>query len=210
MTLRLADAETRADLATYVARVRRLDEGGAMRLQASGRTLAAWAGVLSGRGLSAEGTALGLRVMALGEDADEDAVVPVAALGDRLAHAGSGTELDVPPTRVMVSWAAVSPPRSGWEQIGEVATGVLKDVAEQGISEIAAGAPEGSGAAAVESLRHRVWGRGFPAPGGADGLPAGAAFAAYALGFVVGDHAQVYAAGRWHRLSTPVGHVLVR
>lgn len=206
MTLHLLDEETRADLTTYVARARRIDDG-AVRLQATGRALAAWVGVLAGRGLAGDGTVIGLRVLPLAEAGDEDAVVPLSAVADRLARS---RDLEMPPTRMRAAWAAISAPRGGWQLIGEISVETLRTVAAEGISQISAGAPEGSGAAAVESLRHRIWGRGMSAPGGADGLPAGVAFAAEALGFLVGDSAAVHAAGRWHRVSTPAGHVLVR
>ena len=42
-------------------------------------------------------------------------------------------------------------------------------------------------------------------------IPAGAAFAAYSLGFLApGDRVLVYRQGNWLRLSTDRGHVLVR
>ena len=59
--LRLADTDTRADLATYVARARSLDADGGVRLQATGTALAVWVGVLRGRGLMNDGTVVGLR-----------------------------------------------------------------------------------------------------------------------------------------------------
>lgn len=208
--LRLADDDTRADLATYVSRARRLEEDGAIRLQASGIALATWVGVLRGRGVAGEGTTLGLRVLPLAEPADLDVVVPLASVADRMAKPDPQARLDVPPQRVVTSWAAISPPRSGWQKVGEVPVDSLHQIAQDGIAEIAAGAPAGSGAAAVESLRQQVWARGNPMPGAADGLPAGVAFAAYVLGFLAGDSAQLYAAARWHRLTTPAGHVLVR
>ena len=111
---------------------------------------------------------------------------------------------------VRAGWAAMSPPRAGWSPVGEVEVATLKKVAAEGISEVAQGAPEGSGAAAVDALRQRVWGRAVPLAGGADGLPAGVAFAGHVLGFLAGDTAQVFTAARWYRLSTPLGHVLVR
>lgn len=211
MILHLADAETHSDLETYVGRARQLDADGAIRLQAVGGVLAAWVGVLRGQGLTGEGTTLGLRALPLAEPAQLDVVVPLAGLADRFARAADGdTELPVPPTEVRAGWASVSPPQGGWQPIGEVPVQVLKDTAAEGISEITAGAPEGSGAHAVDALRRRVWARSIATTGGLDGLPAAVAFASYTLGFLVGDTARVYAAGRWHRLSTPAGHVLVR
>lgn len=211
MILQLADAETRADLVTYVGRARQLDADGAVRLQAVGGVLAVWVGVLNGQGLTGEGTTLGLRALPLAGPAQLDVVVPLAGLADRFARAGTAdSEVPVPPTEVRAGWASVSPPQGGWQPVGEISVQSLKDTAAAGIAEIAAGAPEGSGAHAVDALRRRVWGRAIASAGGIDGLPAAVAFASYTLGFLVGDTAQVYAAGRWHRLTTPVGHVLVR
>lgn len=210
--LRLADADTVADLTTYLARARTLEDDGAVRLQAHGRSLAVWVGVLKGRGLSNQGTVLGLRVVGLAEPADLDEVVPLSAVTDRLARMRDADALDlpVPPMTRHTSWAAISPPRSGWSPVGDLPIERLREVAQDGIAEIAQGAPEGSGAAAVESLRQQVWGRALLADGGADGLPAGVGFGAYALGFLVGETAQVFGAGRWFRVTTPAGHALVR
>lgn len=207
--LQLADADTHADLSTFCARARALDADGAMRLQASGPTLAIWVGVQSANDLSGRGTTLGLRVIALAEPAEVDTVVPTAAVGDRLARAQNDLRLDVPPQQVRAPWASVSPPRSGWTPAGSVAVTALLEAANDGIAEVAQGAPTGSGSAAVQDLRRRVWGR--PLPGERpETLPASVAFAAYTLGFLVGDTAQVFTSGRWHRVSTPAGHVLCR
>ena len=62
----LEDAQGYADLRTFVARARQLDEDGAVRLQADGAVLAAYVGVLPGRGLMGDGAVVGLRTMRLG------------------------------------------------------------------------------------------------------------------------------------------------
>ena len=59
---------------------------------------------------------------------------------------------------------------------------------------------------AVAALRQRVWERDTPTT---PPIPSGAAFAAYTLGFLNQDRARVFAHGRWTRLSTETGHVLV-
>ena len=172
----LDDAQGYADLRTFVARARQLDEDGAVRFQADGTVLAAYVGVLPGRGLMGDGAVVGLRTMRLGRPTTLDATVALAAVGDRLAR-DTSAGLELPPVTVQTAWAAMTPPR-------------------------------GSGGQAVTDLRHRVWGRltdTMPP------VPAGAAFAAYALGFL--DPAlrcDVVAHGRWTRLSSPRGHVLVR
>ena len=214
MTIRLADPEVRADLTTYVRRAMKLDADGAIRLQATGSTLAAWVGVRKGRGLLGEGTVIGLRAMPLApgsEDADE--VVELRAVADRLARMDfhDSLELEMPPVTVRTSWAALTPPRSGWSRLGSIETDLLNRVATEGIAEVAQGSPVGSGAAAVETLQQRVWGRPIAeTEPQVDGLPAGAALGVLALGFAVGEAADVFATARWHRVSTPAGHVLVR
>ena len=204
--LRFADTDALEDLGIYVDRARSLDAEGAIRLQSHGLALTAYVGVLPGQGLMTTGAIIGLRVMALAEPADVDTTVSLASVSDRLAR-GRASTLSIPPTTVRVGWAAMAPPRSGWEPVGEVSVDDLKTVATQGIAEIAEGSPEGSGAHAVAALRQRVWGRDSRTT---PPIPAGAAFAAYALGFLTQDTARVFAHGRWTRLSTGAGHVLTR
>ncbi len=206
----LDDAQGYADLRTFVARARQLDEDGAVRLQADGTVLAAYVGVLPGRGLMGDGVVVGLRTMRLGRPTTVDATVSLASVGDRLAR-DTSAGLELPPVTLQTAWAAMTPPRAGWEPVGSVDAEALVGAARAGIAEVAQGAPAGSGGQAVTDLRQRVWGRltdTMPP------VPAGAAFAAYALGFVdradPGLRCDVVAHGRWTRLSSPRGHVLVR
>jgi hypothetical protein len=206
----LEDEQGYADLRTFVTRARSLDDEGAVRLQADGTVLAAYVGVLPGRGLLGDGAVLGLRTMRLARVAAVDATVPLAAVSDRLAR-DTGAGLEVPPMTVQSAWAAMTPPRAGWEPVGSLEGGTLVAAARAGIAEVAEGAPAGSGGQAVADLRHRVWGRLTDT---VPPVPAGAAFAAYALGFVdpadPAGRCEVVAHGRWTRVSSPRGHVLVR
>ena len=203
----LADRESLLDLARFAARARALDADGAIRLQAVGGVLAAWVGVLPGHGLMGDGTVLGLRTVALAEPLELDTVVPVGSIGDRVARVTSA-ELPVPPTTLSPQWAALSPPRSGWEPAGQVPTDVLARAARAGIEEIAQGAPTGAGALAVADLRAQVWGRALEE---APAASAGAGFAAYALGLLDPDGTATLArSGRWTRLTTRGGFVLSR
>lgn len=210
-TLVFEDAQGYADFATFVARARSLDEDGAMRLQADGDVLAAYVGVLPGRGLLGEGAVVGLRVARLAAPVRLDTTVALASLTDRLARRPDGVEptaLDVPVAAVQVAWAALTPPRSGWEPVGDLDAGAVEAAARAGIAEVATGAPAGSGAHAVADLRQRVWGRLTDTQ---PPVPAGATLAAYRLGFL--DPAvpcRVSAHGRWTRLSSPRGYALVR
>ena len=210
-TLHVADPLSLTDLATFVSRARRLDPDGAARLSAHRQVLAVYVSPVHGAGAP---DVLGLRTFALAEPSDADVVVPLAALADRLARPSSRTDLPLPPAPATgVSWAGVAPPRQDWAPRGHVDTVVLRDAARAGVAEVAAGAPDVAGAPAVARLRAAVWGRPLPvgpdlAPG--TDVPAGAAFAADGLGFLDEGMVPVLAAGRWHRLSTPRGHVLTR
>ncbi|WP_010148900.1 hypothetical protein [Serinicoccus profundi] len=217
--LRFTDGETLADLATYVRRATRLDADGAIRLQAVGAVLAAWVCVLPGSGLMRSGLTLGLRTMRLVEGhSPVDATVALAALGDRFARraaTGDATaQLPVPPQEVTAPWAGFTAPRGEWEPAGTVLVTDLVQAARAGIEEVAVGAPEGSGSAAVGALRSRVWGRTV----GQSQVPAAAGLAVHTLGFAGPDRpggaegavATVHRSGPWLRVSTAAGHVLVR
>ena len=222
-SLRLTDPESRSDLGRFAARARAVDDEGAIRLQASGAVLAAWVGVLPGSGILAEGTVLGLRTFALAEPADLDVLVPLGAVTDRTSR-DTGSDLQVPPTRAVASWAAVTPPRGPWEPAGTLPGDLLAAVAREGLAEVTDAVRERGAAAGL--VRDRVWARDVREAAGphpdlldADavlvdvgaGVRAGAAFAAYALGFLApGAEVQVFRSNRWTRLTAPGGHVLVR
>ena len=203
----LDDADGYADLRTFVTRARSLDEEGSVRLQADGTVLAAYVGVLPGRGLMGDGAVVGLRTMRLAAAVTVDTTVPLSALADRLAR-DTADGLELPPVLVPTAWAALTPPRGGWEPVGSLDSAALVEVARAGIAEVAQGAPAGSGGQAVTDLRQRVWGRLTET---VPPVPAGAAFAAYVLGFLGSSgRCDVVAHGRWTRLSSARGHVLVR
>jgi hypothetical protein len=83
----------------------------------------------------------------------------------------------------------------------------LKSVANAGIAEVAGIVPDQPGALIVNNARAAVWGRQIP---GLDGVPAGAAFAALALGFLGDGEHRLFRNGRWFRLSGSRGHILAR
>lgn len=206
----LDDAGTVADLRTFVSRARTADDG-AIRLQGAGHVLAAYVCVMRGK-LLGEGTPtiLGLRTMALDSPSDLDVTVSLSSVADRLARMGeSDTRLRVPPMTVRESWTGISAPRGAWSEIGAVTTDALIDVAKVGVQEIGQIIPVNPGALLVNNVRASVWGR--PMEGAPGALPGGAAFAAYALGFLIpGETATVYSSHKWLRLSTGRGHILVK
>jgi hypothetical protein len=92
--------------------------------------------------------------------------------------------------------------------VGAVPADELNSVARQGITQIAEGAPSSAGGHAVTALRRRVWSQPTTT---VPPVPAGGAFAAYVLGFSrPGSEVTVWTHGRWTRLSTDAGHVLIR
>lgn len=206
--LRLADEQVTADLRTYVSLARAVDDGG-LRLQASGAVLAAYVCVMQPKMLGESmPTILGLRTMNLAEPAELDTTVPLAAVADRLARMGqTETNLQIPPMTVSHSWSGVTPDRAGWTHRGTVQGQQLIDTAKAGVREVAEIVPVNPGALIVNNARGAVWGRLIDNTQ----VPAGAAFAAYALGFLVPEgHVEVYEHHRWSRLSSERGHVLVR
>lgn len=205
-----ADRASLSDLQSYLTLARQADPEAAVRLHALGPVLAAYVGMLPGRGLSGAGTVLGLRTFALADPVESDNAVPVGAILDRLAwvlgHPENDPVIPVPPASVFVQWAAITPPRAGWVHAADVSSEDLLTVARTGIAQLGAA---GTGLAAqVDALRARVWGEAMPAAGGA---PGGMAFAAYGLRFLVENgSASVHRSGPWWRLSTSAGHVLAR
>jgi hypothetical protein len=195
------------DLGTYLARASRVNPDGAVRLQVLGTLLVATVAVIEGSGLMGDGTVLGMRVVRIGPSDALDATVSYASVSDRLARE-DGAVLSVPPSTVRAPWSGLTPPRDGWEPVGQLDGDVVDSIARQGISQVAQGAPKTAGAHAVDALRRRIWGAM------SDTVPpvaAGLAFGAHVLAFTsAGEPASIAAHGRWTRLTTARGHVLVR
>ncbi|BBE22988.1 hypothetical protein MN0502_18710 [Arthrobacter sp. MN05-02] len=212
--LRFADPQTVADFRTFTARARANDDGG-MRLVAAGPVLAAYVCTLRPTVLGEPvPTVLGLRTMALAADSDGatavDVTVSLGSVLDRLARMGdTDVEFTVPTVTTTENWAGILPPRSGWQHAGTVGCDALDQAAKDGIGEVARSLPDRAGAPLVSSARTAVWGRALAGVTGA--IPAGAAFGAFSLGFLEpGGEATMHTNGRWSRLSTRRGHILVR
>ncbi|WP_350349718.1 hypothetical protein ABIQ69_07385 [Agromyces sp. G08B096] len=212
----LADSLSLGDLHTYLQRAGRVEDG-SVRLIAGSGILAVYTAILYPRGILDESpTVLGLRTFGLVDTEDFDAVVPMRSLVERIVRArgelGEDDEsrpvsMSRPPEVNTVTWAGISPPRGGWRPIGETDAPTLEAAARAGIAEVAEAIPDGTGEQLVQRVRSEVWGRGVD---GIEYVPAGAAFAAYSLGFLGDDPVRVFETGPWTRLSTRRGHVLVR
>ena len=210
-TFLLQDAHAAADLRTYLARVRVVDDT-AVRLIAGRGVLAVYSAVLYPRGLlDSSPTILGLRTFAEASGATFDRVVPPAAISDRLAATGSADEpapVSLPDSDVRTSWSGIAPPRGDWEQVGSVSSVALELVARDGAGEVSRAVPENTGDLLVQRVRSEVWSRPLD---GHDRMPSGVAFAAGSLGFLVGEEEiPLYRSGDWLRASPTRGHVLVR
>lgn len=212
----LADSPSLGDLKVFLSRAARLDSGSVRMIGGSG-VLAIYVPVLHTRGLLDDApTVLGLRTFALAAGGEFDLVVSSRALLDRIAllsvtvNSDSGPiDIALPPTENAPAWSGISPPRGGWTTVGSIDVDVLEQVAREGISEVAAAIPTGTGEQLVHKVRSEVWGR--PIPGTDTEVPAGVAFAATSLGFLkTNTPAQVFTSGNWTRVSTRGGHVLSR
>ncbi|MGO4535499.1 hypothetical protein [Leifsonia sp. 2MCAF36] len=213
----LKDTLAVADLQTYLSRASRVEEG-SVRLIAGSGVLAVYTAILYPRGLMDETpTVLGLRTFAIGGDDEFDVVVPIRSLLDRVARVREGAEAqptDEPvevrlPLEVStVTWAGISPPRGGWQKVGETDAARLQAIAQAGIAEVAEAVPTGTGEQLVTRVRAEVWGRPID---DLEYVPAGAGFAAESLGFLGGDEpVTIHETGTWTRLTTSRGHTLVR
>ena len=212
--LSLTDSLSLADLQVFLARAGRVEDG-SVRLIATGSVLAVYVGVFYPTGLLDESpTVLGLRTFALAVTADFDAVVPVRSLLERIVRLqGQTTDATVPvvvpvPAEVFsITWAAISPPRGGWVEVGRTSATVLERVARAGIDEVATAIPAGTGEQIVQRVRAEVWRRPIE---GIEHVPAAGAFAALSLGFLHDDEVTIFETGPWTRLSSERGHVLIK
>ncbi|MDP5225641.1 MULTISPECIES: hypothetical protein [Arthrobacter] len=223
--LDFSDARDLADLKNFVTRAKSIQDSG-LRLQAAGPVLLASVCVLRPAVLGeATPTVLGLRTIALNTPAELDVTVPLSAVLDRVARDPEASRLEIPPATVRESWAGIGVPRGPWEPVASIDPSALRAAAEEGIARVAGVLPDSPGALIVNNARAAVWGETFDGgwtlePGdtgeSARELPLGAAFAAHALGFLresplrAGEPARLFRHGTWWRLSTAVGHVLVR
>lgn len=215
-TFTLIDSLALGDLHVFLGRAMRVEDG-SVRLIAGSGVLAVYVPVLLPAGLLDESpTVLGLRTFALTSQDDFDVVVPVRSLLARVegqlaastADVGEPVVVRLPMEVNTVTWTSISPPRGGWHPMPTTEWNVLDAVAKAGIEEVAGAVPDGAGEQIVHRVRTEVWGRPID---GMEHVPAGAAFAAFSLGFLgEGDSVSVYESGPWTRVTTKRGHVLVK
>lgn len=201
------DPRSAADLLTFASRAARLGDP-IVRLRAAQGTMAVSAAPLSPRGFGDDTpTVLAMRFLRSDPDLSCDLVVDAGTL--RADPVGADRVM-LPDSGVSAAWAGISPPRSGWMPGAEVPEAALREVVRRGVADVAAALPAAPGEDVVRTIRSAVWGR---PEASLDGLIAGVAFAADALGFLTADGAgaaSVRRSGTWTRVSLERGHVLVR
>ena len=199
------DADAAADALTFAGRTARLGDG-AVRLQARGGTMAMSSAPLAPRTLlDPTPTILALRALPVDPELECDLVVEASALA---ADPSDARAVLLPETALSPTWAGVSPPRAGWAAAADIEASELAARAQWGIAAVAEAMPADAGEDVVHTVRAAVWGEADAAIGD---LPRGAAFAAFALGFIVGqESARVRTAGSWTRVTLDRGHIIVR
>ncbi|MEU3788953.1 hypothetical protein AB0F07_04015 [Streptomyces fructofermentans] len=214
--LQLVDEGEAADLAAFLARLIHYDRAAAVRLQASGTTLAVF-----GRPPSFE--VLAIRAARLAkpyENGLEVALDVTVSAGELLESLDEPAATAVVPAAVTgPPWAGVLPPRGGWRsEPGLPVPGAVRTMVGAAVAEFRARidelAPEGRTRAVVDRIGREIWSR----PVGDTGLPVRAAHAAQSLGFLgparagaPGDAVlRLLASGAWLRLWTPYGSIAVR
>jgi hypothetical protein len=196
VTLPLRDGE-HAGLSAYLQRVLGLDDRAAVRVQAAGEVVGVWSGPPFG--------VLALRPAALREAWSLDVTVSARRLFEALPDSG---DVPLPTSVVGPAWAALLPPRSGWDTRVVVPVQVVRDQVGVGVEafrrRVEALAPPLRTPEALERAAEEVWGAASVAD-----LPLRVAHAAENLGFLGPDgDVRASAAGAWRRLGCPGGSVV--
>lgn len=208
-TFALESTEARLDAIQFLERAARVNNG-STRLIAEGGFLQVYVGILIPRGLLDQTpTVLGLRVFRLLSPQTFDVVVPIESLVHRLqvTQEEKGEETRVPAEVASLSWASITPPREGWRRRLGVSAEALRSAAEHGVKQVADVVPDTIGESVLQKVRSEVWGTIIPTH---KRIPAGAAFAADALGFLAEKTLSVHSLDNWVRLSAKTGYVLVK
>lgn len=228
--LRFDDPRIRDDLATYLGRAGRIEDGSLRVQELPGSTaVALWVPVLRPATLlDRSPLVVGVRaIRGRIEDAEPgdlvaglaDLTVPLRGMLDRLAREPEDEEaalrIPLPPERPLDAWTGRRPPLGGWRREAEIDSAELIRIAEEGIAEVGAATGGGLlGQVLAERARTEAWTRAIPARLVGDGAgrpPAGMAFAAHALGFLRADQpCALSIADGWWRLAAPLGQVLAQ
>jgi len=213
--LHLADDGEAADLAAFLARLIHYDRGAAVRLQATGTTLAVF-----GRPPSFE--VLAIRAARLAKPYEkglQDRLDVTVSAGELLESVDEAAATAAVPGAVTgPPWAGVLPPRAGWQAVpGLPARDALCATVAAAVAEFRSRteelALERRTRAALDGIGGEIWSRTV----GDTGLPVRAVHAAQSLGFlrpavpVPGEEQLgLFSSGAWLRLRTPYGSIATR
>ncbi|UXY19826.1 hypothetical protein N8I84_14625 [Streptomyces cynarae] len=213
--LHLADDGEAADLAAFLARLLHYDRGAAVRLQATGTTLAVF-----GRPPSFE--VLAVRAVRLAkpyEDGLELQLDVTVSAGELLESVDeSAATAAVPAAVTGPPWAGVLPPRAGWRpEPGLGAPHALRATVAAAVAEFRSRTEELPAErrtrAELDRIGREIWSRTV----GDTGLPVRAVHAAQSLGFLrpapqasTEEPVALLSSGAWLRLRTPYGSIAVR
>ncbi|QKW06505.1 hypothetical protein HUT18_08910 [Streptomyces sp. NA04227] len=209
------DAGEAADLAAFLARLLHYDRGAAVRLKATGTTMAVF-----GRPPSFQ--VLAIRTARLAKPYEhglEAALDITASAGELLEHIDEQAATALVPHPVTgPGWAGILPPRGGWRELeglppAESLRTAVAEVVAEFRSRTERLAPAQRTREELDRIGQDIWSR----PLGDTPLPLRAAHAAHSLGFLrpaPTEHADsrlaLLAAGPWLRLRTAHGSVAVR
>lgn len=205
----LEDHQAVQDLTQFVRRLVRA-EGHEVRIVAQGRRLSVFGSTQHPKSLTDRLTLVMVHrgfVLQKPVEGEIDKIVEARAVLDRLALQGdSGQEVRIPPVDLTAVWAGVLPPRTGWQATGIIDPFSMQVVANDGVHRVAQMLPESPGQALVDRARQQVWSLEI-----APGIPAAAAFALDAMGFLRDEtEVRVRSTGTWISLSTRKGDIFVR
>ncbi|WP_105973251.1 hypothetical protein [Streptomyces geranii] len=211
--LHLADEGEAADVAAFLGRLLHYDRGAAVRLQATGTTLAVF-----GRPPSFEVLAIRAARLAKPYENGLDAALDVTVSAGELLESvdESAVTLTVPAAVTGPPWAGVLPPRGGWRpEPGLPAPDALRAMVAAGVAEFRSRtgelAPELRTRPELDRIGREIWTRTV----GATRLPVRAVHAAQSLGFLRPASSgetplALVSSGAWLRLRTLYGSIAVR
>ena len=199
------------DLQGFLARAKKLDSDGLVRIKSYGNVLAVSVSPIFEASLLGSGpTVIGMRTIAVANEPEVDLSFELSAILDRLASplVQITLRLELPSITKRESWTGVSAPLDSWEHVLDLPSADLESAAELGIEEVGKALGKSIGVSIANKVRAEVWGRPLSF---AQMIPAGASFGMFGLGFLAREsRVQVFRSGAWLRLSTPYGHVLTK
>ena len=199
------------DLQGFLARAKKLDNAGLVRIKSYGNVLAVSVSPIFETSLLGTGpTIIGMRTLQVANELEIDASFEISAMLDRLASplVQITLRLELPSVTKREAWTGISAPLDGWEYLQDISSVDVVNVAEAGIEEVGNALGKSIGVSIASKVRAEVWGR--PASF-APMVSGGACFGLYGLGFISKEsQVQVFRSGSWLRLTTPYGHILTK